>query len=139
MQKGILVFDPAVAGAAGKTLPPAGPPGTTGSGGGSISGAGTYYSKPTWMGEYLQVAETVVVTGTLAGALTLEVTVDTREDDLVGLATWVPFTPATAIPAIAGAVSFGRSDIVRYAGYRMVFTWSANSGTLAVKRLLKRY
>lgn len=138
MQKGVLVYDPAVAGSAGAKTAPQGPPGTAGNGGGSISGAGTYYSRVSYMKELLEVSETVVITGTLAGALSIEVSNDDEEADMAGTSKWVPFTPATGIPAINGAASFGRSDTVRYAAYRMVFVYTGGSGTLEVRRLLKR-
>jgi hypothetical protein len=138
VQKGVLVYDPAIAGSAGVKTAPQGVPTTPGNGGGSISGAGTYYSRATYMKDNLEVAETVVVTGTLNGTLSCEVSNDDEEADLNASAKWVDFTPATPIPAIAGAASFGRSDTVRYAAYRQKFVWTSGSGALEVRRIVKR-
>jgi hypothetical protein len=143
VQKGVLVYDPSIAGSAGAKLAPQGPPGTAGNGGGSISGAGTYYSRASYMKDMQEVAETVIVTGTLTGTLSLEVMNADEEADLAGVDEWCDFTPATAIPAITGTTTatvgrFGRSDTVRYSAYRMKFVWASGSGTLSVRRILKR-
>jgi hypothetical protein len=138
VQKGVLVYDPSIAGSAGAKTAPQGPPGTAGNGGGNISGAGTYYSRASYMKDMQEVSETVIVTGTLTGTLSIEVMNADEEADLAGVDEWVDFTPATAIPAIAGAARFGRSDTVRYSSYRMKFVWASGSGTLAVRRILKR-
>lgn len=138
MQRGVLVYDPAIAGSAAVKTAPQGPPGTAGNGGGSISGAGTYYSRASYMKDMQEVAETVIVTGTLVGTLSLEVMNNDEEADLAGVDEWCDFTPAVAIPAINGAARFARSDTVRYSGYRMKFVYASGAGTLSVRRILKR-
>lgn len=111
------VFDPAI---------------TSGDGRGTISANGTYVSLATEMKRWKEISWLVVVTGTLQGTFTVEITNGTDEEIRLGTATWVPYTPVS-ITWASGAASFGVTCRPRFARVRLKLVVTGGTGTVTAQ------
>lgn len=140
---GALVFDPTVAAVNGAkpNVPPGGRgPATDQSGGGLVSGAGTFYSKATVMAEqgWSDFSDVFTTTGDLAGTMSAEFSNSTDEEILKGTDVWVPDTGVTADQAVAAAGNFKiKGSRVPYGRVRAKFVQSGGTGTIKSRRVIK--
>lgn len=132
---GFLSYDPTLAATTLAILK------DTGAGGGLISGNGTFYSAPTQLRLTTDVTDLVVIAGTIAGTLTVEVSNDTEQEDRLGTSTWVTYTDGTlpTIPAIAGAPINVPIQLKRvgWGRMRLKLVVTSGTGTVSSKRVIK--
>jgi hypothetical protein len=142
----VLGFDPAQAAVSlAQTL-------AAGAGGGLISGAGTYYSRPSRLTSTVMCSDVFLFTGTLVGTLTVEVCNDGDGVDQVGAADWHTYDQVTgngfaagAAPVAAGVITGGTNPgsvqltDMGFAAYRYKFVVTAGAGTIKDRRVLKGF
>jgi len=133
------VFDPSVTGVAGLVTSPESTGG--GNGGGGSLAAGTYYSRPTWVGGSPGVCvmtDVLDTTGTLAGTLTYEVSNASDIQVRSGTDKWSVYTRIAAI-----TLSGVQSDNIEFTELaftrvRTKIVITAGAGTVLLQRTVKR-
>lgn len=127
---GVLVFDPTIAGVAGGAFAT--------SGGGLISGAGVYYSRPVDLGSsgWSDVTDVIDVGGSLTGTAVAEVSNSSDQENRLGQGAWA-VEPSIVIAAITAGIALVKAPRIGFGRMRIRFTWSAGAGTLADRRVVK--
>lgn len=143
-QGGEICFDPAKAAVNNGVLP-------QDSGGGLISGNGTYYSRSTAIDERSLMSDFLTLTGTLAGTLTAEVTNDSKDEDCAGVAVYQTYDKITTngwaagvITLVAGAFvggtnpgGWGAEKPVPWGRFRFKLVITSGTGSIRDKRTSK--
>ena len=143
-REGVLVFNPAVAAVNGAkpNVPPGGRgPANDQSGGGLVSGAGTFYSKATVMASqgWNNASEIFTTTGDLAGTMSAEFSNATDEEILKVTDAWVADTAVIADQAVAAAGDYKLKALmpIPYGRMRTKFARSGGTGTIKSRRVIK--